>query len=98
MTDAERTAQAWLIAGRVQGVGYRAWMIGEARQFGVDGFVRNLPDGNVEAIVAGTRQALAKLLEACREGPAAARVEGVEVATETGPAPVVGSGFSQRSA
>jgi acylphosphatase len=63
------------IEGRVQGVGYRAWMVREARRLGLSGWVRNRPDGSVEAVVAGPEPAVQALLTACRRGPAAARVD-----------------------
>jgi len=46
-------AKRVVIAGRVQGVGYRDWMVARAREIGLSGWVRNLPDGSVEALVAG---------------------------------------------
>ena len=79
---AERTCQLWLISGRVQGVGYRAWMAGEARTLGVDCRVRNLADGRVEAFVTGDDASLMRLHRACCEGPYYARVDGIEVRTE----------------
>jgi acylphosphatase len=69
------TARRVLIEGRVQGVGYRDWMVREARRHGVSGWVRNRPDGRVEALVAGDAAAVAALLAACRHGPPLARVE-----------------------
>lgn len=69
------TARRVLIEGRVQGVGYRDWMVREARRHGVSGWVRNRPDGRVEALVAGDAAAVAALLAACRRGPPLARVE-----------------------
>lgn len=62
------------IAGRVQGVGYRAWMVREARRLGVFGWVRNRGDGSVEALVHGDPAAVEELLRACRRGPAGAVV------------------------
>ena len=62
------------ITGRVQGVGYRAWAIDTARRLGLRGWVRNRADGSVEALATGHDDALAAMIEACREGPPAARV------------------------
>ena len=67
------------ITGRVQGVGYRAWAIDTAARLGLRGWVRNRRDGSVEALVTGEEDAVAAMIEACREGPFAARVTEVEV-------------------
>jgi acylphosphatase len=66
------------IEGRVQGVGYRDWMVKEASRLGLSGWVRNRRDGSVEALVAGDEPTLQVLLSACRRGPPAARVDGIE--------------------
>lgn len=66
------------ISGRVQGVFYRASTEAIARQLGLTGWVRNLPDGRVEALAEGPREALDRLVSWCRQGPPAAHVEGVE--------------------
>jgi len=68
------------ITGRVQGVGYRAWAIETATRLGVRGWVRNRPDGSVEALVIGADDPVEAMIEACLEGPFAARV--TEVAVE----------------
>ena len=67
------------ITGRVQGVGYRAWAIETATRLGLRGWVRNRADGSVEALVIGTDEAVAAMVEACRGGPPAARVVDVMV-------------------
>lgn len=67
------------ITGRVQGVGYRAWMMQVAGRLGLRGWVRNRSDGGVEALVIGEDDAIARMIEACREGPFGARVSDVAV-------------------
>ena len=62
------------VAGRVQGVGYRAWALETAARLGLRGWVRNRSDGTVEALVIGAEDEVAAMIEACREGPFAARV------------------------
>ena len=63
-----------MIAGRVQGVGFRMWAAGEAERRGLRGWVRNRADGQVEALLIGPSDAVAAMIEACRFGPRAARV------------------------
>ncbi len=92
---AEKECERWLIAGRVQGVGYRAWMVEQARMLGLDGWVRNRTDGRVEAAVAGAAEALARLRQRCRQGPSGARVIEIKVAVEAGDALGQTRGFSQ---
>jgi acylphosphatase len=65
------------VRGRVQGVGYRAWVEHEALRRGLDGWVRNRRDGSVEAAFAGPPDLVAAMVAACRRGPPSARVEGV---------------------
>jgi len=67
------------IAGRVHGVGYRAWAMQTGARLGVRGWVRNRTDGSVEAVVIGEDEAVAAMIEACRRGPFAARVAEVAV-------------------
>ena len=72
------------ITGRVQGVWYRGSMEREATRLGVSGWVRNLPDGSVEAIVEGPPAAVRALVAWCATGPPGARV--AHVATSPEPA------------
>ncbi|HEY4672191.1 MAG TPA: acylphosphatase [Gemmatimonadaceae bacterium] len=65
------------VEGRVQGVGFRWFVVEKAEELGVGGWVRNRPDGRVEIAAAGARDALQKLEVAIREGPSGARVEAV---------------------
>jgi acylphosphatase len=86
-----------LIRGRVQGVGYRAWTEDTALLNGIDGWVRNRADGTVEAVFAGSAQAVADMIAACRKGPPSARVERIEE-HDSGPEELAmrrgGEGFS----
>ena len=66
------------IRGRVQGVGYRAWVEHTATTLGLDGWVRNRRDGSVEAVFAGQADVVEQMIERCRRGPATARVEAVQ--------------------
>ncbi|MCB9763421.1 MAG: acylphosphatase [Alphaproteobacteria bacterium] len=68
-----------LISGRVQGVWYRASTQREAARLGLVGWVRNLPDGRVEAVAEGPPDQLDALVDWCHEGPRDARVTGVTV-------------------
>lgn len=71
-----------LVSGRVQGVFYRATCAERARQLGVGGWVRNLPDGRVEAVFEGPDDRVDAIVEWCRQGPPFARVEHMEVHAE----------------
>ena len=83
----------YVVRGRVQGVGYRYFVLRQASALGVSGFARNLPDGDVEVVAEGRDEALADLEERLREGPSFASVSGVE--REELP-PRGGSGFHIR--
>jgi len=67
-----------IISGRVQGVGYRAWTVAMASDSGLKGWVRNLSDDTVEAVFHGEEAVVNAMLEACKEGPTAARVSKIE--------------------
>jgi acylphosphatase len=68
-----------IIRGRVQGVGYRAWVEQQAVAAKLEGWVRNRRDGTVEAHVQGDADAVDRVLRWCRSGPAGAEVTGVEI-------------------
>jgi acylphosphatase len=72
------------VRGLVQGVWFRQSTADEARRLGLEGWVRNLADGSVEAEAQGPRDRVEALVAWCRRGPPAARVEGVDI--EWGPA------------
>lgn len=63
------------VHGRVQGVFYRNWTVDAARKLGVAGWVRNCPDGSVEALVQGEETAVRRMVALMHEGPPSARVE-----------------------
>jgi acylphosphatase len=67
------------IRGRVQGIGFRYWTVETARDLGVNGWVRNLPDGNVDVEAEGERGLLETFVEHLKVGPALARVKDVDV-------------------
>lgn len=62
-------ARRIIVEGRVQGVGYRAFVVRQAEARGLTGWVRNLSDGNVEAVLCGAEDDVAAAIEACRRGP-----------------------------
>ena len=75
-------AKRFLVSGRVQGVGFRWFVQDHAAAQGVHGWVRNLPDGRVEAIVEGDEETVTRVERAIRTGPHGARIERVEVDAE----------------
>lgn len=79
---ADRTRAHVFVSGKVQGVYYRANTRDTAREKGVDGWVKNLPDGRVEAVFEGSEDAVESIVEWCHEGSPAADVETVEVEYE----------------
>jgi acylphosphatase len=83
--ERERSVVRVRIEGRVQGVGYRYWVIDQAAALGLDGWVRNRADGSVEAVFAGPGPLVADMVERCRKGPSLAYVTRVE--TLSAPAP-----------
>src|SRR5882724_10944887 len=66
------------IRGRVQGVGYRAWVEHQAMARQLEGWVRNRKDDSVEALFAGPADVVSDMVESCRRGPSLARVDAVQ--------------------
>ncbi len=75
--ETETMALHLRIRGKVQGVFYRKWLIGEADRRGISGWVRNRADGSVEAVLSGEMGAVRALAAACRQGPPRAEVRDV---------------------
>lgn len=91
MTSATKSVRA-VISGRVQGVWYRGWTEREAQKHGLSGWVRNCPDGTVEALFSGDSANVDAMTEACWSGPPAAKVISVEVFADEAPG---APGFAQ---
>lgn len=87
------TTLRFRIEGFVQAVGYRNYLIVEARRLGLDGWVRNRSDGTVEALASGPTKAIEAFFTACARGPAGARVANVEMHKAEPPAE---KGFHRR--
>lgn len=68
-----------VVTGRVQGVGFRYFILGRARGLGLDGWVRNLRSGDVEFVAEGSREDLEQLLKSAHEGPPMSWVQDVRV-------------------
>ncbi|MFH0860566.1 MAG: acylphosphatase [Candidatus Altiarchaeota archaeon] len=71
-----------IVSGRVQGVYFRAHAKDEALKLNLRGWVRNLPDRMVEAVIEGDDKSVKKMVDWCRTGPPSARVESIEVEWE----------------
>jgi len=89
----ERIARRIRVRGRVQGVGYRAWTVDVARGLGLDGWVRNRLNGSVEILAVGPAPAVDALIDRCRQGPPAARVDALDSEAALG---IVASGFTPK--
>ena len=72
------TRRRVVVHGRVQGVFFRGSTVERAQEVGVNGWVRNRPDGTVEAVFEGSAAQVAEMVRYCREGPPWARVERIE--------------------
>lgn len=95
MSDAQRERLDASVRGRVQGVGFRYFVIREASRLDLDGYVANERDGSVHVVAEGPAEDLDALLEQLREGPPASIVERVIERRE--PARGLGSGFRVES-
>ncbi len=78
-SEEQRVRRHVIVSGRVQGVFFRDSSQREARRLGVDGWVRNVDDGTVEAVFEGAPSAVEAMLAFCRRGPERARVDRVDV-------------------
>ena len=85
-----------VIAGRVQGVGYRDFVRTEAEARGLSGWVRNRRDGTVEAFASGAPDAVDDLIAACWRGPPAARVADIHIEPAARDADPLGVSFAIR--
>ncbi len=77
-TAPETTVRAWRVRGRVQGVGFRAFVQRNGRALGLTGWVRNMPDGSVEVVAQGAPETLALLRDYLAQGPRWAVVREVQ--------------------
>lgn len=82
-----------IITGRVQSVWFRGWTVQEARRLGLNGWVRNLLDGSVEAVFAGPEPIVRAMIELCWQGPPYAKVDAIEETPFDG---VIEPGFRQQ--
>lgn len=70
------------ISGFVQGVGFRQFVKYHARKLGLSGWVRNLPDGRVEAVIQGEQKLVERLIYMCHKGPVISQVEHIDASSE----------------
>ncbi|MDB5705717.1 MAG: acylphosphatase [Sphingomonas bacterium] len=87
------TTQRVFISGKVQGVGFRDWVVRHAKAFGLIGWVRNRSDGRIEILIIGDSEASTALIDKCREGPQLARVDHIEAHADSERPP---KGFTKR--
>lgn len=79
----DKTIRAHLyISGTVQGVFFRHYTFETAHKLGLTGWVRNLPDGRVEAVIEGAETKVEEMAEWCRRGPPSAKVTAVDIKRE----------------
>ena len=92
MASQTRTVRV-VIRGRVQAVWFRAWTAQRAGELGLDGWVRNCPDGSVESVFRGEPGRVERMIAVCHTGPPLAEVTRVDVSEHQDP---VGPGFRMR--
>lgn len=73
------------ITGKVQGVYYRSSTQSKAQELGITGYVENLPDGRVHAVIQGRKDACRQLIDWCRQGPDRAQVSNVDISPISAP-------------
>ena len=78
MREDPQPVMRWYVSGRVQGVGFRWFVVQRATELGINGWVRNLPDGRVEVLGKGLREAMEAMELSLRSGPRMSRVDNVE--------------------
>ncbi len=89
-SDTPNETRIYRLHGRVQGVGFRAFVRSQGRSLGLDGWTRNEPDGTVTVVASGDPATLERLEERLRQGPPAGRVERIESRRADGPPDVDG--------
>ncbi len=93
MSADDTSAMRLRIEGRVQAVGYRNFVIAEARRLGLDGWVRNRADGSVEVLASGETKAVEALIAACARGPEGSQIKHIDLESV---APPEEKGFHRR--
>jgi acylphosphatase len=78
MSDDAKIIRRVVVRGRVQGVGFRAFVEHQALQRGLEGWTRNRRDGSVEAVFAGPAASVEGMIRACKVGPLSARVDALD--------------------
>ena len=86
----DEVQRGFTVRGRVQGVYFRAWTRGMAQELGVRGWVRNRPDGSVEAHGAADAETMREFQARLGVGPGSARVDEVEVISSESDLPIIG--------
>ena len=84
------------LSGRVQGVGFRHFTKQNAKRLNINGWVKNLPDGDVEAVFAGEEDKINEMLNQMKEGPRSARVDDISVDEDSSTLEESFSGFEVR--
>jgi acylphosphatase len=79
MTDDDLTSLRMKIEGFVQAVGFRNFVIEQARALNLDGWVRNRSDGTLEALISGSTKSVEALVAACTRGPAGSKVTSIDL-------------------